>query len=69
MPVVCIERNGASTSSRSLLCEQISLFTAKVVTNVLPEFLSSQKPSRFDIRSLAENPLWLNWLILLHHTS
>lgn len=60
MPVVCIVRHGASPSSRSRLCKQLSLFTAKVVTNALAEILRSQKPSRFDNRSFAMNPLWLN---------
>jgi len=45
---------------RDFLCKQLSLFTAKVVTDPLPEFTGGQQPSRFDNRSLAMNPLWLH---------
>ncbi|EFH84467.1 Transcriptional regulator PadR [Ktedonobacter racemifer DSM 44963] len=46
--------------SRDLWRKRLSLFTAKIVTDPLPEFTRRQKPSRFDNRSLSVNPLWLN---------
>ena len=49
-----------SAASRDLLCKELGQFTAKVVTDPLSELLSGQKPSRFDNRSLAVDPLWLN---------
>lgn len=47
-------------ASRGLLCKKLGLLTAKVVTDPLPDLLSSQKPSRVDNRSLAVDPLRLN---------
>ena len=49
-----------SAASRDLLCKKLGLLTAKVVTDPLPDLLSSQKPSRFDNRSLAVDPFRLN---------
>jgi hypothetical protein len=45
---------------RDLLWKQLNLFTAKVIAHALSELLSGQKASRFDNRSLAVDPLWLN---------
>src|SRR5215469_13349538 len=45
---------------RDLLWKQLSLFTAKVVTPALPKLCRCQKPSRFDNRALAMDPLRLN---------
>jgi len=42
------------------LCKQLSLFTTKVVADPLSEFLSGQKPSRFDDRSFAMDPFRLD---------
>jgi len=43
-----------------LLWKQLSLFTAKVVTHALLKLCRCQKPSRFDNRALAMNPLRFN---------
>ena len=48
----------SSAGLMCLLCEKLSLFTAKVITNVLSEFLRGQKPSRFGNRSFPMDPLW-----------
>lgn len=56
----CYKQRLHSAASRDLLCKKLNLFTAKVVTNALPELLSSQKPSGLDNRSLAMGPLWLD---------
>src|SRR5690349_22400460 len=47
-------------SSRDLLRQEFGLLTAKGVAYTLPEFLRGQEPSRFNSRSLAMNPLWLD---------
>ena len=49
-----------SASSRGMLCQEFSLFTAKVVTHPLPELLRSQKPSWFDNGAFAMDPLGLD---------
>ena len=49
-----------SAGSRDFLCKKLGLLTAKVVTDPLPDLLSSQNPSRFDNRSLAVDPFRLN---------
>lgn len=43
-----------------MLCQQFSLLTTKGVTDPLPEFLSSQEPSRFDNGAFPMDPLRLN---------
>jgi hypothetical protein len=51
----------ASSASYSIRqpWKRLNLFAAKVVTDALSEFLSGQKASRFNNRSLAMDPLWL----------
>ena|SRR5947209_7463303 len=49
-----------SAGSRDHLCKWLDQFTAKVIADALLDLLSGQKPSRFNNRSLAMNPLWLN---------
>jgi hypothetical protein len=44
----------------TFLRKKLSLFTAEVVTDALPDLLRSQEPSRFDNRTLAMDPLRLN---------